>query len=376
MKILYVYGNLPSYRKEFFTDLYNSAIQKGVSVKILYGLIANKETKQALDISFETQKFDTRFLNLKLFRLSRMKGVLRQVKKEKPDGVIFQWNQTNLSEWAILLYCKCHKIPYGLWGCNYTRSDLIKPLARIRESIYVRLYRKAAVLIPYGSLYKDHLLKCGIDESKIILAQNTIDVETIIRNSPAKTVESFNHDTLRILYVGALAPQKRIDSAIEAVSQLICEGVDVSLDVVGGGRNLDNLKNQLSSKTDDVKARITLHGAKYGVELRDCFINSDVFLMPGTGGLGVNEAMAYGLPIISTIGDETVYDLIDGNGYLLGGMGCVEEQIEAIKKFAALSNNEKYNMSKRSVEIIKTKASLRNMVNKHLAAFDIILKKD
>ena len=229
MKVLYVYGNLPSYRKDFFTDLYERAGKKGVRVKILYGLIANKDTRQASDTSFETQKFETRFLNLRLFRLSRMKGVLRQVKKEKPDGVIFQWNQTNLSEWAILLYCKSHKIPYGLWGCNYTRSDLIKPLAKIRESLYVRLYRKAAVLIPYGSLYKNHLLSCGINEDKIIVAQNTIDVETIIKSCPTKTVESFDHKTLRILYVGALAPQKRLDSAIDAVSQLICEGVDVSL---------------------------------------------------------------------------------------------------------------------------------------------------
>ena len=135
---------------------------------------------------------------------------------------------------------------------------------------------------------------------------------------------------------------------------------------------MDNLRLQLSGKTDDVKDRITLYGAKYGAELMDFFVNSDVYLMPGTGGLGVNEAMAYGLPVISTIGDETVYDLMDGNGYLLGEMGCVEEQKNAIRQFYALTNIEKYKMSRRSVEIVENKASLKNMVDKHLAASDIL----
>ena len=371
-KILYVYGNLPIYRKAFFTELDKIVNENDIKVKILYGFIANKETKQATDHLFDAQIFETQTLNLGIMRLSRMKGLLRQIKKEQPDGIIFQWNQTNLSEWAVLGYCKRNSIPYGLWGCNYTRADLIRPLARIREKIYKWLYRKAMVLVPYGSLYKQYLLGLGISEEKIVVAQNTIDVESIVRNNPSRTLGSFNHSTVRILYVGALAPQKRIDTAIEAVSQLIDVGVNVSFDIVGGGRIFDDLKSQLLRKSDKVRAGIYLHGAKYGEELKEFFLSSDVFLMPGTGGLGVNEAMAYGLPIISTIGDETVFDLIDGNGYLLSRMGCVEEQKDAIKKFAALSINEKYYMSRRSVEIVENKASLKNMVDKHLAAFYIL----
>jgi len=374
MKVLYVYGNLPAYRKDFFTRLYDEAGNQDIKVKILHGYIANKDTKQASDIQFDAQKFETRILNLKLFRLTRLKGILRQVKEEKPDGIIFQWNQTNLSEWTILFYCRRHKIPYGLWGCNYTRADLIKSLASIRESLYVRLYRKAAVLVPYGSLYKQYLLNLGISESKIIVAQNTIDVEAIAKRNQARTVDSFNHKTVRILYVGALAPQKRVDSAIEAVSQLINEGVDISFDIVGGGRILEKLKSQLSEKTAEIKSRIILHGAKYETELHGFFVNADVFLMPGTGGLGVNEAMAYGLPIISTIGDETVYDLIDGNGFLLSEMGNVEEQKDAIRNFAALSKEEKYAMSKRSLDMVLNKASLEKMVEGHMLACKRLLK--
>ena len=376
MKILYVYGNLPAYRKEFFSQLSEKAKANDIVIKVLYGYIANKETKQATDFSFLAQKFETRTVNLKIFRLSRMKGILRQIKLEQPDGVIFQWNQTNLSEWAILRYCKKRHIPYGMWGCNYTRSDLIRPLVSIRENIYRKLYRKAAVLVPYGSLYKKYLLNLGIDNDKIVVAQNTIDVESISKNCPKRTVESFSHETVRILYVGALAPQKRIDSAIDAVAQLISEGVDLSFKIVGNGQILEKLKLQLSEKSDSVRERITFYGAKYGSELMEFYMNSDAFLMPGTGGLGVNEAMAYGLPIISTKGDETIYDLIDGNGYLLDRMGSVDEQKAAIRKFAALTAADKYYMSQNSIKHILDKAPLRKMVENHLLSCRILINSN
>lgn len=374
MKVLYVYGNLPAYRKAFFTELYNRAGDNDISVKILYGYIANKETRQAAEFLFDAQKFETQTLNLGILRLSRMKGLLRQIKKEQPDGIIFQWNQTNLSEWAILGYCKRKSISYGLWGCNYTRADLIKPLVGIRERIYRWLYKNAKVLVPYGSLYKQYLLGLNISVEKIVVAQNTIDVESIVRNNAARTLDSFDHKTIRILYVGALAPQKRIDTAIEAVSQLISEGVNVSFDIVGGGQILGELESQLLGRPEIVREGITLNGAKYGDELRDFFLSADVFLMPGTGGLGVNEAMAYGLPIISTIGDETIYDLIDGNGYLLRKMGCVEEQKKAIRQYVALSKEDKHFMSQRSVQIVMTKAPLNKMVENHIDACNMLLR--
>lgn len=96
--------------------------------------------------------------------------------------------------------------------------------------------------------------------------------------------------------------------------------------------------------------------------------------MPGTGGLGVNEAMAYGLPIISTIGDETIIDLIDGNGYLLKEMGNIEEQAASIKRFINLTREQKIQMSERSLNIIRERATLKNMVEKHSLACQHLIK--
>ena len=375
-KVLYIYGNLPSYREDFFTLLSSSLDKEGIEMKVLYGCIKNKQTRQADARLYKTQKLTTKIYNLKLLRFSRMNGLLKAIKKERPDAIVFQFNQTNLSEWDVLRYCKKKSIPYGIWGCNYTRNDLIKPLVIIRNIIYHLLYRNASILIPYGSMYKDFLINMGIEQDKIIVAQNTIDIETISLHAPIKTKESYNHSTTRILYVGALAPQKCIESSIDAVAQLIDEGLDIVYDIVGGGTLFDSLKNLCSQKSGKSKERIVLHGAKYGEDLKKFFCNADLFLMPGTGGLGVNEAMAYGLPIISTIGDETIFDLIDGNGFLMSNMGNKVEQIDCIRNFISLSAEEKLEMSKQSIKLIRERASLMNMVEKHLLACKKLVYED
>ena len=174
-------------------------------------------------------------------------------------------------------------------------------------------------------------------------------------------------DSMR--FWGAKAPTYTMRvMSMEAVAQLVEEGINLQYDIVGGGTHFDVIKGQWDKLSEEVKKRICLHGAKYGDALVPFFRKADVFLMPGTGGLGVNEAMAYGLPIISTEGDETVVDLMEGNGYLLQHMGSVEEQKETIKKFVELSAAEKQVMSKRSWDLVLQRAPLKNMVEKDVLA--------
>lgn len=374
-KVLYIYGNLPAYREDFFTQLSEALEAEDVEMKVLYGYIVNKQTKQAEAEAFKAEKFVTRFTHLKLLRLSRMEGVMDAVVEEQPDAVIFQFNQTNLTEWRIMRYCMKHNIPYGIWGCNYTRSDLKGFLVWMRNIIYKYVYHHASMCIPYGSVYHDFLVGLGVPKENVVIAQNTINVEAIAEREKDILPKDYSHETTKIVYVGALAPQKRIESSIEAVAQLIQEGYNVRYDVVGGGTQLNALKEQWNGLPEEAKQRIVLHGAKYGEELMPFFRGADVFLMPGTGGLGVNEAMAYGLPIISTIGDETVSDLIDGNGYLLHNMGDVEEQKRALIQFMNQSPVEKISMSQQSRSIILQRASLKNMVEKHAEAIKRMLHK-
>jgi glycosyltransferase involved in cell wall biosynthesis len=59
-------------------------------------------------------------------------------------------------------------------------------------------------------------------------------------------------------------------------------------------------------------------GAQRGAGLEGWFQAADLFVLPGTGGLAVQQAMAYGLPVIVAQGDGTQDDLArPGNGWLI-----------------------------------------------------------
>ena len=51
-------------------------------------------------------------------------------------------------------------------------------------------------------------------------------------------------------------------------------------------------------------------GDQRGADLQPYFAAADLFVLPGTGGLAVQEAMAAGLPVIVAEGDGTQDDLV------------------------------------------------------------------
>jgi Glycosyltransferase len=183
------------------------------------------------------------------------------------------------------------------------------------------------------------LIGLGINEDRIVIAQNTVNIEKIHKNRSSICAErSFNEPT-RFLYVGALIHRKFVISSVIAVKNLIDEGANIVYNIVGDGEEYKTIKKYIDD--NNLSSSIILHGAKHGDEVKAFFENNDVFILPGTGGLAINEAMAYSMPIISTIGDDTVIDLIDGNGFLLNNMGNVAEIKEKMKKFIGLTREEK-----------------------------------
>ena len=262
----------------------------------------------------------------------------------------------------LVIYCLTHHIPYATWRCGYNRDDYSSISNRIRSLLLRFVERRANYAITYGSFYKKKLIEKGLNPDKIIIAQNTIDIESIIEKN-RDLHRSYSHDCTKVLFVGALIKKKNLESSIEAIKILIEEGYNIIFDIVGGGEMLEPLKKIVNKY--NLEDKIHIVGPKYGDEVREYFRSHDIFLGAGLGGLAINEAMAYGLPIISTNADWTICDLIDGNGYFMEKYGNVELQVNYLKQFIALAPEQKAKMSEKSKEIILQRASLANMVEKH-----------
>lgn len=103
----------------------------------------------------------------------------------------------------------------------------------------------------------------------------------------------------RILFVGRLDKEKRVDELISALA-LIAPFSDACLDIVGDGPMRgawDHLAGSLGLST-----RVRFHGFVGEEELVEAFGRADIFVMPGVAELqsiATMEAMAAGTPIVA-----------------------------------------------------------------------------
>lgn len=122
------------------------------------------------------------------------------------------------------------------------------------------------------------------------LIPNCVDIPAV---APVRS----NDAQLRLLYLGRLHPKKGLDRLIEAMKVLPDH---VHLDIFGTGDPdyVDQLIHQI-----DCIPRIRLHGHVEGVQKTQAFINADIFVLPSHSenfGIAVAEALAHGLPVITT----------------------------------------------------------------------------
>jgi glycosyltransferase involved in cell wall biosynthesis len=108
-----------------------------------------------------------------------------------------------------------------------------------------------------------------------------------------------------VLFVGRLQFRKRVDLLLEACAALPHE-LQPHVVVIGEGP----AREEYEILSQQIYPNAKFVGAKHGAELEPYFAKADLFVLPGTGGLAIQQAMAHGLPIIVAHGDGTQDDLV------------------------------------------------------------------
>jgi glycosyltransferase involved in cell wall biosynthesis len=93
------------------------------------------------------------------------------------------------------------------------------------------------------------------------------------------------------------------------------------------------------------------------------FSQSHLGVMPGRGGLAIQELMGHGIPVVSGIADGTERDLIsDGrNGYVLGKLLTPEDIELRVRQFESLGLEQKRAMAEQAVEMVLRTANAGTM---------------
>lgn len=115
-------------------------------------------------------------------------------------------------------------------------------------------------------------------------------------------------------------------------------------------------------------------GSKHGAELKAYFAEADLFVLPGTGGLAIQEAMSHGLPVIVAQGDGTQDDLVrKENGWQIppNDYGAlVVTMKDALSDVARLRR-----MGEESYRIVREAINIEKMVEVFVTALNALTGK-
>jgi glycosyltransferase involved in cell wall biosynthesis len=121
---------------------------------------------------------------------------------------------------------------------------------------------------------------------------------------PIRSIPSPGRE-LTVLFVGRLQERKRLDNLIHACAALP-EALQPKLIITGDGPE----KEHLVGLAQGTYPQTVFTGALYDESLAEQFRQADLFVLPGTGGLAIQQAMSFGLPIIAAEADGTQNDLV------------------------------------------------------------------
>jgi glycosyltransferase involved in cell wall biosynthesis len=196
-----------------------------------------------------------------------------------------------------------------------------------REAWRSRFVVQFDAMIAYSSQGAADYQRLGVPAERVFTAYNAVS-PPLLPEAASSTRRSEMHDPLKVLSVGRLQARKRIDLLIQACAAL---ALPLRLTVVGDGP----ARPQLEALARELLPEARFPGAVQGQELAALFEAADVFVLPGTGGLAVQQAMGHGLPVIVAEGDGTQRDLVTGdNGWLIAS-GDLPALESALRQAAA-----------------------------------------
>jgi glycosyltransferase involved in cell wall biosynthesis len=349
---------LPSYRAPFFERL-AEACEGGMS---LFAGQPRAEESIATGTLQVAQYAPAQ--NVHLFKgplyICYQRGLIDWLADWNPDALIVEANPRYLSTPAAIRWMHNRGRPVLGWGLGAPPPSGSLSFTRNWGAFINRF----DALLAYSQRGADEYAGLGFPREKIFVAHNAVSPapESPPDNRPSTT------DDLTLLFVGRLQARKRIDFLLRACAEM--PEPRPNLLIVGDGPERANLE----AISQQVYPSARFIGARHGEELKPYFSEADLFVLPGTGGLAVQEAMSHGLPVIVAKGDGTQDDLVrPGNGWQVPP-GDYDALVSTMRE--ALSDVERLReMGRESFRIVSQEINLEKMVESFVRALNLVTTK-
>lgn len=397
MKVLFTFGGIPHY----LDAMLNKLREKGVEITVVTPQKGNATIGKGVKmVEGGTYKHLTTLEKKMFYGKSAYPALPEIVLQENPDIAVLGWPyflqvffQPRLRR--AMKACGARLVireipfqtpPYGKTKEYFRKNPMYDEsmhlmshgaafhirqwlIAQVRKYCYARV----AGTLNYSTAAYDILPSYGVKREQIHVTYNSTDTEALLREKESVLAAGplLPKSERRLLHIGRLVKWKRVDLLIDAFARLTKSYPDAELLIVGDGPELVNLKQQAANLHLEDSVRFT--GAVYDPKALGAYMNeSTVYVLAGMGGLSINDAMTYGLPVLCSVCDSTERDLVtdglNGSFFRDGDVDSLTEKIEQLLASPARCKE----MGKESERIIREKINLETVSERYLKAFEEI----
>ena len=278
-------------------------------------------------------------------------GLFGWLESCQPQVLVLEANARYLSSRRAVRWMHARRRPVVGWGLGVgARRGLGDTLRRVWLQGF-------DALIAYSTLGAAQYRTLGFPAERVFVAPNAA-VAAPDRMPVRPPTAGRPH---RLLFVGRLQPRKRLDLLLDACAALTPRP---ELTIVGDGPDAERL--QALAKACCPQARFL--GDLRGTALDSAFEQADLFVLPGTGGLALQQALAAGLPVIAAEGDGSQQDMVtSANGWRVRP-GEKGDLLQVLRRALELDQAALRGMGEASFQLARTHFNVESMTSAFIEA--------
>jgi len=210
----------------------------------------------------------------------------------------------------------------------------------------------------------------GVPRENIFITRNSPDTDMLfaVRNDLIPIAPILPSNRHRLIHVGRLVAWKRVDLLLRAFARIIQQFEDAELLVIGAGPEESKLIALSRELSIDHAVRF-LGGIYEPRLLGQYYLSSSIYVLAGMGGLSINEAMCYGLPVVCSVCDGTEKFLVREG---INGMFFQEgSEADLVRTIAHLFQNPglRATMGANSTRIIQHEVNIHTVIEGYSRSF-------
>lgn len=371
-RIAFIVGFIPHYRLTFFEKLYSHQEYEWL---IIHGLKENEDGHPAYrgTLHFPNQIVGSREWKIGSFYVRWQSNLLALLQDWQPQILIILGGPGMLMNWLVMYWARRKNIKIIIWHSGWEPQLGSRGNLAIKQWFARRYLNLADHVLTYSTKGATYLESLGCKPEKITICYNGMEIDHLLDKESeyrAKGKSLRKRHQLQqkkiFLYVGGMIPEKQVPMLLDVFYSLDTDEKAV-LWLVGDGPDLTTILSMSKRKQN----KDVIFWGRIINDVDVFFAAADYFILPGTGGLALNQALFWKLPCIVSDADGTESDLVlDGKtGFRFIAKDRDSLQV-AMLKCMEMTESQKVSMGNAGRMLVLDRSNVNQMVSTFIKTID------